>query len=664
MPAKNRPYERSGQFILFKKLESDHLSELWRAGTIEDNRLGPIVALRRFTSGDRKALVEAATGARDIVPLLSGTSFVRDQIIDVSPDGVPYMAHEYGGGRSLRHVIDRARGGAAGAPHPLPLDQAIVIAEKVALSIDTIGNLKFHGNRLAHGSLIPQLIWISEEGEIRVAGQQLGKGIVSSLKTLAIGAELGRYFAPEYQASGQPSKSSEVYSLGAILYLVVTGQEPPDPVGASAFQQTVRTARQMGGADIPSDIRDILDKSLTLDPAARYGSPGEMKQALSALESSGHYSATTFNLAFYLSNLLKKELEGEALERDRESKVNLLAYEDSAVWTPGAAAAAVPAPTGAPSPLSAPAPRRKSGMLAVVAAIIVVGGAAAFFAFRPKASAGDPAPMVSSPKAPAPTPAQQLAAEPIVAAAVPSGVSSTATAPATTSTAMGTTTATAVDEAARKAAFEAEVKKRMQAEMLKLQSDFNKTQPIKPTAPPPSVASRVAAAPAPTPAPSSTTNAVEDHAPSASLLDQQRRDSLRQQETPTATPTESVASAAATQTVPVAAATPAPPAAVETREGDLVDIKDVDSVPQPLRPIAPQYPPVAVRQKMGGNVIVTALISETGEVVDVRVLRGAPMGMSEAAVRAVRSVQFSPAMKDGKRVKTWRPIPIIFNIAK
>ena len=45
--------------------------------------------------------------------------------------------------------------------------QKAVIAEKVALSVDTIGNLKFHGNRLAHGALIPQLIWISEEGEIR-----------------------------------------------------------------------------------------------------------------------------------------------------------------------------------------------------------------------------------------------------------------------------------------------------------------------------------------------------------------------------------------------------------------------------------------------------------------------------------------------------------------
>ena len=59
-----------------------------------------------------------------------------------------------------------------------------------------------------------------------------------------------------------------------------------------------------------------------------------MKQAVSALAHGGKYSATTFNLAFYLSNLLKKEMESEALDRDRESKVNVAAY----VEQPAAAA--------------------------------------------------------------------------------------------------------------------------------------------------------------------------------------------------------------------------------------------------------------------------------------------------------------------------------------
>ena len=51
-----------------------------------------------------------------------------------------------------------------------------------------------------------------------------------------------------------------------------------------------------------------------------------MKQAISALSNSGKYSATSFNLAFYLSTLLKKEAESENIDREKESKVNVAPY--------------------------------------------------------------------------------------------------------------------------------------------------------------------------------------------------------------------------------------------------------------------------------------------------------------------------------------------------
>jgi len=63
-----------------------------------------------LSGGNREELVAAANQAAGIVPLLTATSFVRNQVIDVQ-DGIPYIAHDYGAGRSLRHVIDRARGG-------------------------------------------------------------------------------------------------------------------------------------------------------------------------------------------------------------------------------------------------------------------------------------------------------------------------------------------------------------------------------------------------------------------------------------------------------------------------------------------------------------------------------------------------------------------------
>src|SRR5438309_1396081 len=218
MASKNRPYEQFGSFILFKRLESDALGDLWRAGRIDGTQLGRTVALRRLLGGKREAFVAAAGEARALAPLLTGTTFAKDQTIDVLQD-MPFIAHEYGGGRSLRHIVDRARGTSGSAPNPIPLDQAIIIAEKVALSMATTADLRYLGNRLAHGALIPQFIWIADDGEIRVAGQQLGRGLIASLKDSKVAGAIGRYFSPEYAHSGEPTQTSEVFAMGAILFL-------------------------------------------------------------------------------------------------------------------------------------------------------------------------------------------------------------------------------------------------------------------------------------------------------------------------------------------------------------------------------------------------------------------------------------------------------------
>ncbi|MFP5247889.1 MAG: hypothetical protein ACLGH0_14440 [Thermoanaerobaculia bacterium] len=259
MAARNKPYDQFGPYILFKKLESDALGDLWRAGRIENGQLGPTVALRRFTGGHRELLTANVQAVTQILPKLGGTSFVRDQQAGVQ-DGIPFLAWDYAGGRSLRHIIDRARGGKDTQPNPLPIDQAIVIAEKVALSLATMADLRdASGQRLFHGALIPQFIWISDDGEIRVGGQQLGNGIVSSFHDAKAAADVARYFSPEYRSSGQAGKNTDVYALGAILFLLITGQEPPDAATASAFGAAVRAGKTMTGTPIPDDIRVILD---------------------------------------------------------------------------------------------------------------------------------------------------------------------------------------------------------------------------------------------------------------------------------------------------------------------------------------------------------------------------------------------------------------------
>ncbi|MGA8809031.1 MAG: protein kinase, partial [Thermoanaerobaculia bacterium] len=425
MSAKNRPYEQFGSFILFKKLETDALGDLWRAGRVDNGNLGPTIAVRRLLRGNRAALTASASEAHNLVPLLAGTTFVKDQTIDVA-NGIPFVAHEYSGGRSLRHIVDRARGGNDVSPNPIPLDQAIVIAEKIALSLSTTADLRYLGNRLAHGALIPQFVWITDEGEIRVGGQALGKGMIASMSDTKVASELGRYFAAEYRASAEISKTTDVYSLGAILYLLVTGVEPPDAVTGSAFAQTIRAAKTFSGQPLPDDLRAIIEKSLAIDPAARYATIGDMKQVLSGLVHGGNYSASTFNLAFYLSNLLKKELEGEALEREKESKVNAAAYAE---------AAPIAAVTPMPAPIDEAPAKSRMPLYAAAAVVVLAVGAGAFYMLKPKPAA----PVAVAHKA-AP-PKMQVISQPIVAA------------PATATTAP-------LDPAAQKKAFEAAVQQK------------------------------------------------------------------------------------------------------------------------------------------------------------------------------------------------------------
>lgn len=657
MAAKQKPYDQYGPFILFKKLESDSLGDLWRAGRIEQGGVSTTVALRRLSSGNREALQASAKIARQVAPLLTGPSFARSQSVDLV-NGVVCVSHEYSGGRSLRHIIDRGRGGAGLPPNPLPIDQAIVIVEKVALSLATIAELRFSGERLTHGGLLPQFVWISDDGEIRVAAQQLGGGLVASLKDPKIGHELARYFSPELQHSGQVTKASEVFSLGALLFLSVTGQEPPDASTTSAFASAIRAAKTMAGSPIPDEIRALIDKSLNLDPGVRFASVADMKTALSAL--SAKYGATSFNLAFYLSNLLKKEFEGEAAERERESRLDIAPYVE-ALLAPAPVQQQPAAPAAAPSAAPSPAPfaaavaaaenKKSKAPIAIAAALVLaIAGAGAWFVLGSKKAATPAAQpqLASSIAAPVTKPAPVIP-EPIVAS--PATQTTATAAPAPGVSAAPTTT---MDDAARKKAFEDAVNQKLHEEMMKLQSDYtarlqqqqSKNAPVTTAAP---AVAQVAAATA--------THAASSDELSAAQLDQQRREATRpttvaDQAAPA--PVQLQTAAPVQNTATQAAAVPPPPPAVH--EGDIVLIGEVDTAPKRTRDPRIVYPPMAARQRIEATIITSVLVSENGDVLDVKVLRGdSRFGFNEAAITALRGAKYSPATKDGKRVKVWLP---------
>jgi protein TonB len=123
-----------------------------------------------------------------------------------------------------------------------------------------------------------------------------------------------------------------------------------------------------------------------------------------------------------------------------------------------------------------------------------------------------------------------------------------------------------------------------------------------------------------------------------------------------------VPAASSTRPTPVAVSPAPAPAAPAVRRGDLVASSELDRQPQIENVVKPEYPPIARRMNIGGTVVLSVLVGETGRVEDVRVVRdtGRNVGLPQAAEKAVRQWTFLPGQKNGVAVKTWYAVPIPF----
>jgi TonB family protein len=87
-----------------------------------------------------------------------------------------------------------------------------------------------------------------------------------------------------------------------------------------------------------------------------------------------------------------------------------------------------------------------------------------------------------------------------------------------------------------------------------------------------------------------------------------------------------------------------------------------NSEPKPKTPIISnvKYPAEAVKKKLEGEVIVAALIDETGKIAEIKVESSTEQIFNDAAMTAVRQTEFEPATWEGKPIKKWFTVPIRF----
>jgi serine/threonine-protein kinase len=191
-------------------------------------------------------------------------------------EGTHYITMEYVHGEDLKRLIRKM--GQLGA------GKSISIAKQVCEGLS-----EAHRLGVVHRDLKPQNIMVDEEGNARI----MDFGIARSLKTKGItgaGVMIGtpEYMSPEQVEGKETNQRSDIYSLGVILYEMVTGRVPfegdtPFTIGVKQKSEIPKDPRELN-TQIPEDLSRVILRCMEKDKDKRYQSAGEVRSELKGIE--------------------------------------------------------------------------------------------------------------------------------------------------------------------------------------------------------------------------------------------------------------------------------------------------------------------------------------------------------------------------------------------
>jgi serine/threonine protein kinase len=248
-------------YNLLEQLEPSGPGDLYRA---RDTKAGRTVAVRLLPADftpDPAALINQARG----LTALSHPNVTT--LFDVGEhEGRVYFAFEFQKGQSLR---------AEAAGRAMNVRRAVEIAIQIA---DAVADA--HAAGFVHGGLSPESIVISAKGRAKIPAFELAAQ--GGFEHDGREARLHDYESPE-EANGQaPDDRSDIYSVGAILYEMLTTRRPMHR-GASAPSAS--------NPKVPKEIDAVVLKALAPNPASRYqsaiGLAGELRASIAVLDQLG-----------------------------------------------------------------------------------------------------------------------------------------------------------------------------------------------------------------------------------------------------------------------------------------------------------------------------------------------------------------------------------------
>ena len=255
------------RYEIIEKIGNGGMATVYKATDKVLKRHVAVKILRdEFTTDEefiRRFEVEAQSAAR-----LTHPNIVS--IYDVGVDGnLYYIVMELIQGKTLKEIIIKEKG-------PLPWKWSINVAIQIASALEMA-----HRNNIIHRDIKPHNIIITEDGIAKVTDFGIAKAVSNSTIT-AFGTTIGsvHYFSPEHARGGFTDAKSDLYSLGVVMYEMVTGRVPfdadtPVSVALKHMQEEPEEPIEVN-PKVPTSVNKIIMKALQKDTSLRYQTSSEM----------------------------------------------------------------------------------------------------------------------------------------------------------------------------------------------------------------------------------------------------------------------------------------------------------------------------------------------------------------------------------------------------
>ena len=236
-------------------------------------------------------------------------------VYDVGHEGnLYYIVMELIRGRTLKEIIVAESG--------LGWKWCVNVAIQIASALETA-----HKNNIIHRDIKPHNIIITEDGMAKVTDFGIAKAVSNSTIT-AFGTTMGsvHYFSPEHARGGFTDAKSDLYSLGVVMYEMLTGKVPfdadtPVSIALKHIQEEPKEPISVN-PEIPTAVNRIIVKTIQKNPNLRYQNAGEMLKDLSmALKNpDGNFVGNTIRdyPTQTISTIYTKPMEEKIKEKDKK----------------------------------------------------------------------------------------------------------------------------------------------------------------------------------------------------------------------------------------------------------------------------------------------------------------------------------------------------------